>query len=329
MKRSPLTAASIALGAAVLGLTGTASAQVEPLNSARTKSATAEAELRAADLKLVRAIAVYRSSPRSRDILVTGAVRNLNRFLVLQNASARSIGVALAGSNLADVQRFAASTAYSAQITVAERTVVTLRLLNAPQYGTGATPARARILLAQRRVRADRRAWYRSRGLLAASVRPVPVGAFGLGVPNAPFAFLPAALPQASGVGRVFDEGGVHRFDLSASGLPANQRYTVFLTESGTAPFGRAVFVADFTTRGSDAAAVRVAAQVPRAFVVDGARTELDHVVVWFADQAADNFAFAPPNQSDSDADGDPGPTTPFDVDGRAGVAVLSGRIVP
>jgi hypothetical protein len=329
MKRSSLAAPSLALGAVPVGFGGTAVAQVEPLNSACTKSATGEAELRAADLKLVRAIALYRRSPQNRNTLVTGAQRNLLRFLALENSSVRSIDVALGGSNLADVQRTAATAARQEQIRIAERTVVTLRLLDAPQYGARGIPSRVRVLAAQLRVRADRRAWYRSRGQLAVAVRPVPVGELSLTVPGTPFAFLPGALPQTSGTGRIFDEGGVQRLDLSARGLPANRRYTVFLTENGAPPLGRTVYVADFTTRGSDTGNVRLGTQVTRSFVFDGARTELNNVVVWFADQTADNLLFTGANATDPDADGDPGPTTPFDVDGRAGIAVLSGRITP
>jgi hypothetical protein len=48
----------------------------------------------------------------------------------------------------------------------------------------------------------------------------------------------------------------------------------------------------------------------------DGVRSELNHIVMWFADPNADNACFAPQT----------GPITPFDGDGQAGAAALSSK---
>jgi hypothetical protein len=117
------------------------------------------------------------------------------------------------------------------------------------------------------------------------------------------------------------DVRGVDTLDLKAEGLPANTTFTVFLTELPTAPFGAAEYVGDFTTNAAGRGSLRVDTIVEEAFSTtlvgsDRVRKELNHVVIWFADPAADDIC--------------PGPlttgVTPFDGDGEAGTAALSSR---
>ena len=131
-----------------------------------------------------------------------------------------------------------------------------------------------------------------------------------------------ACLPNAAGHATVFhkeDALGVDTLRLTASGLPANTQFTVFLTERDaftTPPFGATEYVADFTSNAAGVASLQVDAIVMEAFsstVAAGSRVRanLDHLVIWFA---------AP-----SDAPNCSG-TTPFDGDGVAGTAALSSQ---
>jgi hypothetical protein len=117
------------------------------------------------------------------------------------------------------------------------------------------------------------------------------------------------------------DVKGVDTLDLRAEGLPANTRFAVFLTELAEPPFGAAQYIGDFTTSASGRASLRVDTIIDEAFssaVLAGSRVrkELNHVVIWFADPAADDFCFATGT----------GPVTPFDGDGEAGAAGWSSR---
>ena len=134
-------------------------------------------------------------------------------------------------------------------------------------------------------------------------------------------------LPNATANVTVFpkqERRGVDTLDLKAAGLPANTEFAVFLTE-GAVQVGAVQFIGDFTTNADGRGSMRVDTIVNEAFassVTNGVRshTNLNHMVIWFADQDADNFCFTPPAT---------GPVTPFDGDGQAGAAVLSSANLP
>jgi len=113
------------------------------------------------------------------------------------------------------------------------------------------------------------------------------------------------------------DVRGVDTLDLKASGLPANTTFAVFLTELPVAPFGAVEYIGDFTTNAAGRGSLRVDAIIEEAFAFNnrtGARTDLNHIVFWFADPNADEFCVqgsAP---------------TPFDGDGSAGIAAMSSK---
>jgi hypothetical protein len=112
----------------------------------------------------------------------------------------------------------------------------------------------------------------------------------------------------------------VDTLDLNAQGLSPNTEFTVFLTESAIS-VGAVQYIGDFTTNSAGRGSMRVNTIVDDAFsstVVNGARvrSELNHIVMWFADPNADNACFAPQT----------GPITPFDGDGQAGAAALSSK---
>ena len=116
---------------------------------------------------------------------------------------------------------------------------------------------------------------------------------------------------------------GVDTLHLSASGLPANTEFTVFLTEFDaftSPPFGASVYIGDFTTNAAGKGSLKVDTIIGEAFVSirEGdpptrKRHDLDKVVIWFADpnDAVDCFGFF---------------QTPFDGDGVAGPTVLSSQ---
>ena len=136
-----------------------------------------------------------------------------------------------------------------------------------------------------------------------------------------------ACLPDAAGQVTVFhkeDALGVDTLLLRASGLPANTDFAVFLTSAdafATPPFGTTNYIGDFTTNAAGIGSLKVDAIVGEAFVtaVGGTppartRTDLDHLVFWFADPAQVPACF---NFSGS---------TPFDGDGVAGPAAMSSQ---
>ncbi len=150
--------------------------------------------------------------------------------------------------------------------------------------------------------------------------------------PQAPFSFnlVPASdaigicLPNASAEVTIFpkeETAGKDTFDLKAQGLKSNTAFAVFLTELPVAPFGAVQYIGDFTTNEAGRASLRVDTIVNEAFSsqpVNGQRVrkELNHVVLWFADPAADESCVPGSGQS------------PFDGDGVAGLAALSSRNV-
>jgi hypothetical protein len=143
-----------------------------------------------------------------------------------------------------------------------------------------------------------------------------------LGFTLTPPAALAECLPNASARVLVLPSEeflGVDVMVLRAEGLPADTEFTVFLTELPGPPFGAVEYIGDFTTNAAGKGSLRVHTIINEAFssaVVGGSRVrkELDHVVIWFADPADDDFCFGPGG----------GVTTPFDGDGVAGVTALS-----
>jgi hypothetical protein len=112
---------------------------------------------------------------------------------------------------------------------------------------------------------------------------------------------------------------GVDALLLRAQGLPPDTEFTVFLTELPGPPFGAVQYIGDFTTNAAGRGSLRAESIINEAFssTIVGTtrvRKELNHVVIWFADPAGDDFCFG--------AGG--GVTTPFDGDGQAGVTALS-----
>jgi hypothetical protein len=133
-------------------------------------------------------------------------------------------------------------------------------------------------------------------------------------------AAIAACLPNAAAQVTFFareDTHGADTLDVQASGLPPITSFALFLTESPVPPFGAVEYIGDFTTNAAGRGHVSVQAIIEEAFAFDnttGVRKELNHVVFWFADPAADEFCV--PGS---------GPT-PFDGDGQAGVAAMSSR---
>ena len=83
------------------------------------------------------------------------------------------------------------------------------------------------------------------------------------------------------------DNRGVDTLDLHAEGLRPNTTFAVFLTELPAPPFGAVQYIGDFTTNAAGRGHVRVDAIINEAFAfnnITGVRTELNHVVFWFAD---------------------------------------------
>jgi hypothetical protein len=131
---------------------------------------------------------------------------------------------------------------------------------------------------------------------------------------------------DASGRVTVFhkeDSLGGDTLRLRVRGLPANTDFSVFLTSADafeTPPFGATQYIGDFTTNASGLGSLKVDAIIGEAFLTTVAgdppareRTDLDHLVIWFADptQVPDCFGSV---------------TTPFDGDGVAGPTALSSQ---
>ena len=113
------------------------------------------------------------------------------------------------------------------------------------------------------------------------------------------------------------DIRGVDTLDLHAEGLRPNTTFAVFLTEMPVPPFGAVQYIGDFTTNAYGRGSVRVDAIIDEAFAfnnITGVRTDLNHIVFWFADP-------------DDDEDCVPGSAPPhFDGDDEAGVAAMSSK---
>ena len=129
-----------------------------------------------------------------------------------------------------------------------------------------------------------------------------------------------SCLPDAAATVAVFpreDVRGVDTLDLHAEGLRPNTTFAVFLTETPVPPFGAVQYIADFTTNAAGRGSVRVDAIINEAFAfnnITGIRTDLNHIVFWFAD----------PND---DEDCVPGSAPAhFDGDDESGVAAMSSK---
>ena len=129
-----------------------------------------------------------------------------------------------------------------------------------------------------------------------------------------------ASMPNPAATVAVFpkeDIRGVDTLDLHAEGLRPNTTFAVFLTERPVPPFGAVQYIADFTTNAAGRGSVRVDAIIDEAFAfnnITGIRTDLNHVVFWFAD----------PNDDEDCVPGSaPGH---FDGDDSSGVAAMSSK---
>jgi hypothetical protein len=110
---------------------------------------------------------------------------------------------------------------------------------------------------------------------------------------------------------------GVDTLDLHAKGLRPNTTFAVFLTQMPVPPFGAVQYIGDFTTNAAGNGSVRVDAIIDEAFAfnnITGVRTDLNHIVFWFADPADDEDCV--PGSA-------PGH---FDGDGDSGVAAMSSK---
>ena len=112
---------------------------------------------------------------------------------------------------------------------------------------------------------------------------------------------------------------GRDEFEISASGLPPNQDFTVFLLEVPGTPFGAAEYIGDFSTDEHGRGENKFELIVEEAFastLVNGnrVRADLNHVGFWFADPTGDDVCFGAGQ----------GAVTPFDGDNEAGVQVMN-----
>jgi hypothetical protein len=128
------------------------------------------------------------------------------------------------------------------------------------------------------------------------------------------------SMPNPAATVAVFpreDIRGVDTLDLHAEGLRPNTTFAVFLTELPVPPFGAVQYIGDFTTNAAGRGSVRVDAIINEAFAfnnITGVRTDLNHIVFWFAD----------PNDDEDCVPGSaPGH---FDGDGESGVAAMSSK---
>jgi hypothetical protein len=162
-------------------------------------------------------------------------------------------------------------------------------------------------------------------GLLS-TLLPVSQTAHAQGLRPSRFNLVPASdpiaacLPNAAATVTVFpkeDVRGLDTLDLHAEGLRPNTTFAVFLTELPVPPFGAVQYIADFTTNAAGRGHVRVDAIINEAFAfnnITGIRTDLNHIVFWFADPA-------------DDEDCVPGSAPAhFDGDGQSGVAAMSSK---
>ncbi len=121
------------------------------------------------------------------------------------------------------------------------------------------------------------------------------------------------------------DVQGADKLRVEIEGLPANTCFTIFLSELNDFPFGSLEYVADACTNHAgrgvvntklivlDAFALKTDANgTPPAVFGTPINVDLNHIVLWFADSAADD-SFTPVGFG----------AGPFDADRDAGTAVL------
>lgn len=117
------------------------------------------------------------------------------------------------------------------------------------------------------------------------------------------------------------DELGTDTLMLTAKRLPLNTTFAVFLTELPAAPFGAVQFIARITTNAGGKASAEVRSIIRDAFIsqpINGqrVRTDLNHIVLWFANPGDAEDCFAP----------NPVGVTSFDADGNAGPSAFSSK---
>jgi threonine dehydrogenase-like Zn-dependent dehydrogenase len=115
------------------------------------------------------------------------------------------------------------------------------------------------------------------------------------------------------------EETGRDVVRVDASGLPPKTSFTAFFLEVPGAPFGAAEYFGDVDTDQYGRAQVEFKLIAEEAFastIVDGkrVRVDLNHVGMWFADPAADDFCLGKGK----------GGLTPFDGDNEAGVQAFN-----
>jgi hypothetical protein len=162
-------------------------------------------------------------------------------------------------------------------------------------------------------------------GLLS-TLLPLSQSAHAQGLRPFSFNLVPASdpiatcLPNAAARVTVFPKEeirGVDTLHLHAEGLRPNTTFAVFLTQMPVPPFGAVQYIADFTTNAAGNGSVSVDAIIDEAFAfnnITGVRTDLNHIVFWFADPADDEDCV--PGSA-------PGH---FDGDGDSGVAAMSSK---
>jgi hypothetical protein len=115
------------------------------------------------------------------------------------------------------------------------------------------------------------------------------------------------------------DAKGFDVFDVTMTGAPANTSFTVFLLEVPASPFGAAEYIGDVNTdkKGTGVAELKLIVEEGFSSTIvgkDRVRKELNHVGMWFADPAADDFCLGKGG----------GAVTPFDGDNEAGVQAFN-----
>jgi hypothetical protein len=115
------------------------------------------------------------------------------------------------------------------------------------------------------------------------------------------------------------DQIGKDVIRIDASGLPPETSFTAFFLEVPASPFGAAEYFGDVNSDKYGKAHAQFDLIVQEAFastIVNGkrVRVDLNHMGMWFADPAGDDFCFGK----------GAGPVTPFDGDNEAGAQVFN-----
>ncbi|MFI5909704.1 hypothetical protein [Dactylosporangium sp. NPDC051541] len=115
------------------------------------------------------------------------------------------------------------------------------------------------------------------------------------------------------------DAKGFDVMDVKVYNAAPSTSFTIFLLEVPASPFGAAEYIGDVNTDKKGNGAVELKLIVEEAFsstIVgqDRVRKELNHVGMWFADPAGDDFCLGKGK----------GPVTPFDGDNEAGIQAFN-----